>query len=53
VHCNIVAAPLQSQVLHERKPLVLASDEDGGTHTLKFSLASDIVDEEFTVSETG
>jgi TonB family protein len=34
-----------NQVLHERKPLVLASEEDGGTlQTLKFSLASDIVE---------
>jgi protein TonB len=37
--------PPQCQILHERKQLVLASDEDGGTlEALKFSLASDIVE---------
>jgi TonB family protein len=34
-----------NQILHERKQLVLASDEDGGMlEALKFSLASDIVE---------
>jgi TonB family protein len=37
--------PLVYQVAHERKYLVLASDEDGSTFdALKFSLASDIVE---------
>jgi TonB family protein len=37
--------PLVYQVAHERKHLVLASDEDGSTFdALKFSLASDIVE---------
>jgi TonB family protein len=47
--CDIAALqypePIQNQVLHERKQLVLASDEDGGTlEALRFSLASDIVE---------
>jgi TonB family protein len=45
LHCGITAAPTSYQVPHERKHLVLASDEDGSTlDALKFSLASDIVE---------
>jgi TonB family protein len=45
LHCGIAAASQSHQVPHERKQLVLASDEDGGTlDALKFSLASDIVE---------
>jgi TonB family protein len=41
----MVAAPKSYQVPHERKQLVLASDEDGSTlDALKFSLASDIIE---------
>src|ERR1700723_1767486 len=46
--CCIAAStprPSHNQVPHERKQLVLASDEDGGTlDALKFSLASDIIE---------
>jgi hypothetical protein len=45
LHCGIAAAPTSYQVPHERKHLVLASDEDGSTlDELRFSLASDIVE---------
>jgi TonB family protein len=45
LHCGIAAASQSYQVPHERKQLVLASDEDAGTlDALKFSLASDIVE---------
>jgi TonB family protein len=44
LHCSIPAVS-PNRILHERKELVLASDEDGGTlEALKFSLASDIVE---------
>jgi TonB family protein len=45
LHCGIAAASQSYQVPHERKQLVLASDEDAGTfEALKFSLASDIIE---------
>src|ERR1700689_2972461 len=45
LHCGNAGAPTPYQVPHERKHLVLASDEDGSTlEALKFSLASDIVE---------
>jgi TonB family protein len=44
LHCGIAVAFVY-QVPHERKHLVLASDEDGSTlEALKFSLASEIVE---------
>src|ERR1700729_3247525 len=45
LQCGIAAASHSYQVPHERKQLVLASDEDAGTlDALKFSLASDIIE---------
>jgi TonB family protein len=45
LQCGIAALRSHAQVLHERKSLVLASDEDGDSlEALKFSLASDIVE---------